>query len=90
MRFGVVVVVEVGGIGISLWEMGGEEMMISYVMYIFVSLFFFSLFFFGFLYIDVTLMWVMVMVTVMVTMMVWKKWGDMRKEKKRTRNQQKE
>lgn len=45
--------VEVGGIGISLWEMGGEEreggeemMMISYVMYIFVSLFFFSLFFF--------------------------------------------
>lgn len=55
---------EVGGIGISLWKMGGEEreggemMMISYVMYIFVSLFLFSLFFFRFLYIvHFTLMW---------------------------------
>lgn len=52
-----------GGIGISLWGMGGEEreggemMMISYVMYIFVSLSFSLFFFFCFLYIDVTLMW---------------------------------
>lgn len=43
-------VVEVGGIGISFWEMGGEEregremMMISYVMYIFVFSIFFSVF----------------------------------------------
>lgn len=53
-------------------------MMISYVMYIFVSLFFsvFLLFVYCSFHSDV------VMVTVMVMMMVWKKWGDVKKKRK--------